>query len=179
MDDSAPGTYRVPSGVGIGHARCDAGQGTSDGGLLWLAEAERAVGVCDALAARVPEWRTRRGVQSRAVLVRQRVWQIACGSRDQPDASTLRHDPRFKVVCDRLPEGDPDLASQPTLSRLDNAVDRRRCSRLAAALLEVYRRERERHGRPTHLVLDLDGTDDPTHGEQEGSAYQGYYGQHR
>ena len=46
------------------------------------------------------------------------------------------------------------------------------------ALGEVYLRERERDGVPAHIVLDLDSTDDPTHGEQEGSAYHGYFRQH-
>jgi hypothetical protein len=77
------------------------------------------------------------------------------------------------------PHTDADLASQPTLSRLENAVDRHACYRLAEALVEVYLREREGGGTaPTRLVLDLDGTDDPTHGEQEGTAYHGYYRQH-
>jgi hypothetical protein len=151
---------------------------TSDGGLVWLAEAEQALGVCAALAAAIPDWRRRRGQHPLDLLVRQRVFQIACGYTDQNDATTLRRDPLLKLVCHRLPETDPDLASQPTLSRLDNAVDRRSGVRLAWALAEVYRRERERLGRPTHLVLDLDSTDDPTHGEQEGTAYHGYYRQH-
>ncbi len=59
-----------------------------------------------------------------------------------------------------------DLASQPTLSRLENAVDRRTCYRMAGALVAIYLAEREREGIPTHLLLDLDGTDDPTHGTQ-------------
>ncbi|MGO8947749.1 MAG: IS1380 family transposase [Ktedonobacterales bacterium] len=76
------------------------------------------------------------------------------------------------------------LASQLTMSRLENAVSARTCYRLAAALGGIYLQERERQsqrqsgGPPTHILLDLDGTDDPTHGEQEGSAYHGYYRQH-
>jgi hypothetical protein len=111
-------------------------------------------------------------------LVRQRVFQIACGYEDQDDADSLRRDPLFKLACGRLPETGRDLASQPTLSRLENAVDRKSCYRLAVALGELYLRERERDGVPPHIVLDLDGTDDPTHGQQEGSAYHGYYRQH-
>ena len=90
----------------------------------------------------------------------------------------MRTDPLLKLVCGRLPETGADLASQPTLSRLENAVDRKSCYRLAMAVGELYMRERERDGVPTHIVLDLDGTDDPTHGAQEGSAYHGYYRQH-
>jgi hypothetical protein len=84
----------------------------------------------------------------------------------------------LKLVCGRRPESDPDLASQPTLSHLENAVDRRACERLAHALLAVYLRAREQDGAPTHVLLDIDSTDDPTHGEQQGSTYHGYYRQH-
>lgn len=111
-------------------------------------------------------------------LVRQRVLQIACGYPDQNDATTLRHDPLFKLGCGRLPASGQALASQPTLSRLDNAVDESSCAALADVLLETYLRERGREGRPDHILLDLDSTADPTHGEQEGSAYHGYFGQH-
>src|SRR5262249_5906911 len=116
-----------------------------------------------------------------ALLVRQRLLQIACGYEDQDDADTLRHDPLLKAVCGRRPHApSADLASQPTLSRLENAVDRRACYRLAHALLAIYLQERERAagGVPTPRRLDVDSTDDPPHGEQEGSRYHGYYRQH-
>jgi hypothetical protein len=71
-------------------------------------------------------------------------------------------------VCGRLPESGADLASQPTLSRLENAVDRHACEAMAEALVTLYVGERQRTGVPTHLVLDIDGTDDPVHGNQEG-----------
>jgi hypothetical protein len=158
--------------------RFDGGQVTSDGGLPWLVEAETALGVCAALAACVPEWR-RGGVRhSLERLVRQRVFQIACGYEDQDDADTLRTDPLFKLACGRLPVSEPDLASQPTLSRLENAVDRHAVERLAEALADLYIRERGRAGVPPHILVDLDGTADPAHGEQEGVAYHGYYRQH-
>jgi Transposase DDE domain group 1 len=156
----------------------DGGAVTSDGGLPWLVEAETALGVCAALAARVPEWR-RGGVRdSLERLVRQRVFQIACGYEDQDDADTLRTDPAFKLACGRLPASEPDLASQPTLSRLENAVDRHAVERLAAVLADLSIRERGRAGVPTRILLDLDGTDDPAHGEQAGVAYHGYSRQH-
>src|SRR5438128_1668570 len=143
----------------------DAGRLTSDGGLVWLAEADRAVGVCDALAACIPEWRRGPVVHSLATLARQRILQIACGYADQNDATTLRSDPLLKLVCGRLPEAGADLASQPTLSRLENAVDRHACEAMAEALVTLYLRERQRSGAPTQLVLDLDGTDDPLLGQ--------------
>lgn len=155
------------------------GRLTSDGGLPWVAEADQALGLCQGLAAVIPDWRRRRGRHDLVTLVMQRVFQIACGYEDQNDATTLRRDPLLKLVCGRLPESDPDLASQPTLSRLENAVTPQTCYRVAMALGQLYLRERERDGIPTHIVLDLDGTDDPTHGQQEHTAYHGYYHQYQ
>jgi hypothetical protein len=159
----------------------DAGQLTSDGGLVWLARADDGLGLSAALAAQIPEWRRGPVRHPLTLLLRQRLLQIACGYEDQDDADTLRRDPLLKLVCGRRPhEPSADLASQPTLSRLENAVDRRACYRLAQALVALYLQERERAagGVPTHVLLDLDSTDDPTHGAQEGSAYHGYYRQH-
>jgi hypothetical protein len=169
--------FNTPTGVPL-TARFDAGRLTSDGGLPWLAVAERAVGVCAALAACVPEWRRGPVHHSLETLVRQRVFQIACGYADQDDADTLRSDPLLKLVCGRFPASGADLASQPTFSRLENAVDRRAVQALAEALVTVYLRERGQPGPPARVRLDLDGTADPAHGQQEGVAYHGYYRQH-
>jgi hypothetical protein len=179
MSQSATPVYRFSGSAPLPlEARFDGGRLTSDGGLPWLEQADTALGLCAAFAARIPDWRRGPVCHARETLVRQRVFQIACGYEDQDDADTLRTDPLLKLVCGQLPETGRDLASQPTLSRLENAVDRKSCYRLAMALGEIYVRERERDGIPRHIVLDLDGTDDPTHGQQEGSAYHGYYRQH-
>jgi hypothetical protein len=159
-------------------ARFDAGRLTSDGGLPWLERADQAVGVCAALAAVLPEWRRGPVRHTLDTLVRQRVFQIACGYADQNDATTLRHDPLLKLVCGRRPTSGAALASQPTFSRLENAVDRRTIEALAEALVSVYLRERGAAGPPDRVRLDLDGTADPAHGQQEGVAYHGYYRQH-
>jgi hypothetical protein len=159
-------------------AAFDGGRLTSDGGLPWLAEADTALALCATLARQIPDWRRRRGQHSLETLVRQRIFQIACGYEDQNDAATLRQDPLLKLVCGRLPDSGRDLASQPTFSRLENAVDRHSAERLAAVLVDLYVRERGRHGPPRHVLIDVDGTDDPAHGEQEGVAYHGFYQQH-
>jgi DDE family transposase len=178
MTYSATRRLRFESRAGVPvQAAFDAGRLTSDGGLVWLAEADRSLGVCDAVAACIPEWR-HRPLHSLPTLVRQRIFQIACGYADQNDADTLRSDPLLKLVCGRLPESGTDLASQPTLSRLENRVDRHVCEALAEALVRLYVRQRQRDGRPAHLILDLDGTDDPVHGQQEGGAYHGFYREH-
>src|SRR3954466_4388633 len=179
MSQSATACYAFFGGTPLPlEASFDGGRLTSDGGVPWLNQADQALEVCAAIAAAIPEWRRGPVRHSREQLVRQRVFQIACGYEDQDDADTLRTDPLLKLVCGQLPETGHDLASQPTLSRLENAVDRQSCYRLAMALGELYLRERERDGIPTRIVLDVDGTDDPTHGQQEGSAYHGYYRQH-
>jgi Transposase DDE domain group 1 len=113
---------------------------------------------------------------------------IACGYEDQDDADALRSDPLLKLVCGRLPD-EADLASQPTLSRLENAVDAKACYHLALVLVQLYLQERGRDGIPERIVLDFDGTDDPASqrvperssargSHQEGVAYHGYYKQH-
>jgi Transposase DDE domain group 1 len=179
MTHSATGRRRSTTAGGL-HLRAtfDAGRLTGDGGLPWLAEADQKLGLCVALARCVPEWRHGPVQHSLLELVRQRVFQISCGYADQNDASSLRCDPLLKWVCGRLPERGADLASQPTLSRLENAVDRHACEALAEALVDVYVQERQRAGMPSHLVLDLDGTDDPAHGRQPEMAYHGFYRQH-
>jgi hypothetical protein len=81
-------------------AAFDGGRITSDGGLCWLAEADRELGVCEAIAEHVPEWRNGSSARhSLKSLVRQRVYQIACGYEDQDDADTLRTDPLLKLLA--------------------------------------------------------------------------------
>jgi hypothetical protein len=174
----SPGYCFDAPALGALQARFDAGRLTSDGGLPWLAKADRALGLCAALAACIPDWRRGRVRHALDTLLRQRVFQIACGYEDQDDADTLREDPLLKLVCGRPPESGAPLASQPTFSRLENAVDRRTVQALAEALVTVYLHDRGRRGPPRRVRLDLDGTDDPAHGAQEGVAYHGYYRQH-
>jgi hypothetical protein len=159
-------------------AAFDGGRLTSDGGLVWLAELDNELGLCEKLAEHVPEWRKRRGHHPLTALIRQRVFQIACGYEDQNDSNSLREDPLLKLVCGSLPETGANLASQPTISRLENAATARSCYRIALALLELYLAQRGKDGAPKKVLLDFDATDDPTHGEQEESYYHGYYEEH-
>jgi hypothetical protein len=169
--------FETPTPLAL-EAAFDGGRLTSDGGLGWLARMDSEMGLCQALSECVPEWRTRKGRHTLVALVKQRVYQIACGYEDQNDSNYLREDPLLKVVCGSLPESEAELASQPTISRLENAADARCCHRIAEVLFELYLKERGKDGAPGKILLDFDSTDDPTHGDQEGSYYHGYYGQH-
>jgi hypothetical protein len=176
MNDCATSTTRFETSPLELEAAFDGGRITSDGGLCWLAQTDRELRVCEAIAEHVPEWRSGSSVRhSLKALVRQRVYQIACGYEDQDDSDTLRSDPLLKLVLGRLPETEPDLASQPTISRLENAPGGRDCLRMARALGEIYIRRRAKDGVPSRVLLDFDATDDPAHGEQEGTYYHGYY----
>ena len=159
-------------------AAFDGGRITSDGGLSWLARMDSEIGLSATISECVPEWRKREGRHSLASLVRQRVFQIACGYEDQNDSNSLREDPLLKVVCGSLPESGEDLASQPTFSRLENSATGRACHQIAEVLFDLYLKERGKEGVPKKILLDFDSTDDPVHGDQEESYYHGYYKQH-
>jgi hypothetical protein len=179
MDDCATSRMRfeTPAKLAL-EAAFDGGRLTSDGGLTWLAEVDKELGVGQAMAQHIPEWRSRRGRHSMLSLLKQRVYQIACGYEDQNDSDFLRSDPLLKLVCGALPESGEDLASQPTICRMENAVTNRACYQMASYLAELYIAQRGKDGAPQKIVLDFDATDDPTHGDQEESYYHGYFEEH-
>lgn len=179
MSQSTAVPYQFLTAAGVPlTAAFDGGRLPSDGGLPWLLEVDTALSLCDGLAAAMPDWRRGPVRHPLADLLRQRVFSLACGYADQNDADSLRHDPLLKLVCGRLPDSGAELASQPTLSRLENAIDRHTAARLAAVLVAQYLRARGSAGQPSRILLDLDGTADPAHGEQEGVRYHAYYRQH-
>ena len=98
------------------------------------------------------------------------------GYEDTNDAAKLRNDPAVKITAEKLPLSDPELASQPTLSRFENATDSRQLRRLSEKLFDLYIKTHSRN-RPM-IVLDIDSTDDPTHGAQQLSFFHGFYDQH-
>jgi Transposase DDE domain group 1 len=107
-------------------------------------------------------------------LLKQRVFYIAAGYEDANDANTLRDDPIFKLMLDRLPESGASLASQPTISRFENRVSRTALYRMALVLLEQFIASYTKP--PKVIVLDVDDTEDRVHGQQEQARYDGYYG---
>jgi hypothetical protein len=153
----------------------DAPQISSDGGALLLRRADADLGLCAGIAAHLPDRRDpRRVVHTRLEQVRQRIFQIALGYEDQDDADALRGDTLLRAACDRLPEDPRGLSSQPTLSRLEHNVDARAAVALQRQLEADYVDALPDNTRV--VVLDIDGTDDPTHGQQPFSFFHGHYG---
>ena len=153
-------------------------QASSDGGAILLKAAERIYGLVKAFAGclfdkRAPD-KTR---HSLADLVGQRIFGIACGHPDCNDGDRLADDPVHKLLLDRDPVSGERLASQPTLSRFENAVNRcalyRMADELATRVIERHRRRLD--GRARCITIDLDPTDDPTHGAQQYTLFNGYY----
>ncbi len=109
-------------------------------------------------------------------LLRQRVFGIACGYADCNDAARLADDAIHKLRVDRDPIAGPALASQPTLSRFENAVGWAALRDMAHVLADtVIETQRRRKGRATRITIELDPTDDPTHRQQESTFFNGHY----
>jgi hypothetical protein len=166
-------------------AAFDAGLVTSDAGALLLGATDRAIGMVDRFAACFRDYR-RQDLVEHAVrtLIGQRVYGIALGYEDLNDHDQLRHDPLFAVLAGKLTARRADctaVAGKSTLNRLELsrqqptryhriAYDEAAIEALPVTLfLEAHQRP------PKQIILDLDATDDPLHGHQEGRFFQGYY----
>ncbi len=158
-------------------ASFDGGKITSDAGALLLREIDRNTGLIQAVDACIDDPRDPRKVRhAQRTLLRQRILAIALGYEDANDHNTLRFDPALKIAAGHAPDSAPDLASQPTLSRLENRVTAKQLIRLSRVLLESYIAA---HPGPRSLiVLDIDSTDDPTHGRQQLALFHGFYDQY-
>ncbi len=159
-------------------AQFDERDGSSDGGAILLQAADRRYGLTERLAACLQDKRQPGKIDHQLTeLLRQRVYGIACGYPDANDADRLAQDPVHKLLLGRDPIEGMDLASQPTLSRSENSVDRKDLYRLGAALADsvMERHARRLHGRARRVTIDLDPTDDPTHGHQQLALFNGHY----
>jgi hypothetical protein len=152
--------------------------GTSDGGAILLKALDQKLSLTEAMVAALADRRQPGKVRhSLHDLIRQRVYGLACGYEDANDAGRLAADPLHKLLVDRDPfEGD-DLASQSTLSRFENSVRPAQLFRagmaIAETLLTAHKRQLGRKVR--RIVVDLDPTDDPAHGAQQGVLFNGFY----
>ena len=168
-----PGIFRKPV-----VAQFDQRDGSSDGGALLLKAADRRLGLLDELSASLEDHRQAGKVDhSLRELMAQRVFSIACGYPDANDSARLAKDPIHKLLLDRDPLAGTDLASQPTLSRFENGVGVKELYRMSEALARsVLRRHAKRlRKRAYRITIDLDPTDDPTHGAQQLWFFNGHY----
>jgi hypothetical protein len=152
-------------------------QVSSDAGLLPFRQLDEQVGLTRQFADALTD-RRRTGYVDHPFLemTRMRVYGILADYADQNDHDVLRSDPIFKLLCNRSIEDD-DLASQPTLSRFENAIDVRSFFRLRDLLLDQFIASFAKP--PRQLTLDIDPFDDPTHGQQQLTFFHGYYEQYQ
>lgn len=159
-------------------AQFDQRQGSSDGGAILLQAVDRQLGLSAALAACLRDERQAGKVEHTIhQILGQRIFGLACGYADTNDAARLVHDPVHKLVVGKDPESEQGLASQPTLCRFENAIGPKELYLCAEALAGTVlsRQQRRLKKRVRRVTIDLDATDDPTHGQQQFSFFNGHY----
>jgi len=158
-------------------ATFDQPHASSDGGAVLLKAADRQLGLLAALTATVPDARaSTRVTHGVGDLVAQRVFAIACGHPDGNDAEWLAEDPIHKLLLGRDPIDGGRLASQPTLSRFEHTAAPRMLLAMSEALADtVIARHRRRRRAVRLITIDLDVTDDQTHGAQQLTFFNGFY----
>ena len=158
-------------------ARFDGGDLSSDAGVVLLAEAEKNAGIIHALANAIVDTRQFNKVKhSLEDLVSARVLGICCGYEDANDLDSLRNDPAFKLACDHLPATGSALASQPSISRLENRIGAKDLVRAAYAIARAAIAQLPAD--TTHVILDVDATPDPCHGQQEFEGFNAHNDTH-
>src|SRR6516164_1128781 len=153
------------------------GQLSGDAGLLPIRQFDHRVGLTRAFADALDDPRDPDLAEHTFLeKVRSRVYGILAGYEDQNDHDTLRADPVFKLLADRSPDDD-DLASQPTLSRFENAISIKSLKRLRDVFIDQFIASFDTP--PPHLTFDLDAVDDPAHGHQQLTFWHAYYDQNQ
>src|SRR5712692_10308198 len=159
-------------------ARFDLSHASTDGGLVLVKALDTAWGLTERLAACLEDAREPGKVQHETLeLLQQRVFGLCAGYADCNDAARLVHDPMHKLVLGRDPITGLGLASQPTLSRFENAVSARELRAMTHVLVDtvIAQQRRRLKGRAPRITIDLDPTDDPTHGQQEFAFFNRHY----
>ncbi len=152
----------------------DGGILTSDSGVLLLREVEAKTGILSRIIEAIKDRRHPSYVaHSVADLVKQRVFQIACGYEDANDCDALCSDPGFKAACGRLPLQGEDLSSQPTMSRFENQMSRSDLYRIARAFVDAFIASYKKP--PRAIILDIDDTQDTVYGTQQLALFNGYF----
>jgi hypothetical protein len=158
-------------------AQFDQPHGSSDGGAVLLKACDERLRLTERIAACFRDERQPGKItHTLHDLIRQRVFAIACGYADCNDAARLADDPIHKTLVDRDPIEGTALASQPTLSRFENAAGPKVLYQVGERLADaVIKRQRRAHRKAKHITVELDPTDDPTHGAQQLALFNGHY----
>ena len=155
----------------------DGGDITSDAGFFMLAKADRKINLTKSIAGAIHDRRDQDKIEHKVIdIVRERIYAISAGYEDANDLDILNKDPALKAVCDRLPASGDTLASQPTISRLENMVTRKDIFRIGKRIAENVIAGLSDD--ESEIILDVDASDDPCHGQQEFEFFNGYYDRH-
>ena len=155
----------------------DAGNLSSNGGLVILREAARSLGLAAVVADPLPDTRNQLLViHSYRAMVTARMMAIAAGYEDADDLDALRHDPAVLMACDRAPESGHDIPSQPTISRLENLADATTLYKIGTGFIDLFCKSYATA--PGSIVLDIDDTDDMVHGQQQLALFNTHAGGH-
>ena len=150
---------------------------TSDAGLLPIREFDDRIALTAAFAAALDDRRDPQLLTHPFLeMTRARIYGILADYVDQNDHDTLRRDPVFKLIAGRRPDA-PDLASQPTLWRFENAISIASLKRLRDVFIDQFIASFA--APPRRLTFDLDAVDDPAHGEQQLVLFHGYFDQYQ
>ncbi len=150
---------------------------SSDGGLLLLREVEKQIDIIKNASSCIDDWRDQRYIDHTIEeMLTQRVFQIAAGYEDCNDSNDLREDFVLKTCAGRLPQSGKDLASQPTMSRLENAVASKGLYLIGKQLVDTFMTSYAQA--PKVIILDCDDTNNDTYGQQELNLFNHYYDEH-
>lgn len=153
------------------------GNVTSDAGVLILSEIEGQTGLIDSLARCIEDSRRSYSIDhSIKDLFAQRIYQIACGYEDANDSNSLRKDPVLKMALDRYPVEGDDLATQSTISRLENQITEEELEKMKDVFIDEFISSYDKA--PKLIVLEFDDTHHTVHGHQQESLFNGYYGEY-
>jgi hypothetical protein len=157
--------------------RNDGGDITSDAGFMLVAQADKKLGLTQAMAGAIRDPRRQADVDHHVIeMFRERIYAISHDYEDANDLDTLRKDPALKAACKRLPKTGEPLASQPTISRFENMHGAK--DQVSMAVAMARRVVSQLPARTRRIIIDVDPTEDPCHGQQELEFFNGHYGAH-
>ena len=156
MSEKLPFYFKTKKPLAVNFSEIDL---SSDAGLLLVKQAEENLKVGQGISNCLEDDREQHKVKhSLFQLVSQRIYQIAAGYKDTNDSNYLRHDPIFKIICDKIPRiGAELLASQPTISRLENQISKQEIKAIRRFFVDKFLQNYREA--PQQIILDIDGWD--------------------